>query len=457
MSAEDFPQGPQIVPSLYIINQLLLRASAATSTESLKFIIVNDTVHLLAYDRAYLFDLEQKHPALISISGLAEVNDSVPIIRQLETFVSTLKLRDKITSINESSLNPEEKKLFQELQTENKSSYFWLPIFYDQTVVLGLLLERWKSDQFTLPVEGLEKILKKSLLPAYGIAWNRLERKVSIKKWFYLNKWRRYLALGLLLGALFLIQIPLRVVAPCEVVARDPFLIRAPLEGVVKEVVVKPGEMVNKNDLLLEYEPQTWQELLKSSQMGFLEKKLDVERAAVLGLTDDQLLQELSVLKTREKKEQAALDYAKYQFDQIRVKAPAKGVVVIDSPDQWKGRPVKVGEKIMTISDPQNTKIKIWIPESDNVPFDPTKTVKVFLNVSSMTSYPAIIEYIANEVTMSDQQIPSFVADARWDGSPPAGVKIGLKGSAVLYGESVSLFNYIFRRPWFWLRNTFGF
>ncbi len=457
MTSQDFPQGPEIIPSLYIINQLLLRVSATTSVNSLEFIIVNDTIHLLKYDRAYLFDMEQIPPKLISVSGLTEVVDSVPFVNKLEAAIGGLSHPENITFLTIDQIPNQSKGLFQEIQSENKSSLYWLPILYDKKPVLGLLLERWNTDQFSLPVERLDMLLNRILLPAYGIAWSRLARKPSIKRWFAGNKGRRALLIGGLLALLFLIRVPLRVVAPCEVVPQDPFLIRAPLDGIIKEIVVKPGEWVDKDTLLLVYEQQTWEDTFKSASMAFLEKKLDVERAAVLGITDEQLQNEIKILKARENKEKANLDLAKFQYQQIFVKSPSKGLVILDSPDQWRGKPIRTGEKIMTVSNPENTKIKIWIPESDNVPFDPAKTVKIVLNIASMTSFPAHVIYIANESSMSEQQIPSFIAEAAWENPPPKDVKMGLKGSAVLYGESVSLFYYILRRPWFWVRNTLGY
>ncbi len=46
-------------------------------------------------------------------------------------------------------------------------------------------------------------------------------------------------------------RVPLRVVAPCEIVPEDPYLVTAPLNGVISEVVVDSGADVAKGDLLV--------------------------------------------------------------------------------------------------------------------------------------------------------------------------------------------------------------
>jgi multidrug efflux pump subunit AcrA (membrane-fusion protein) len=284
----------------------------------------------------------------------------------------------------------------------------------------------------------------------------RVSHRLSLRKALTKNPRRTYAIALVVVALLLLIRLPLRIVAPCEIVSSHPYPIRAPLEGVVKEIVVKPGEWVNKDDLLLLYENQVQKASLQSAEKQLLAKELELQRAAVLGWKDEQLQNELAILKAQKQKEEASLKFTQYEVGLLEVKSPIAGVAVIDSPEDWRGRPVKAGEKILTVSDPNHTKVKIWIPESDNVPLDPAKAVKIFLNTAPSYSYAAQIEYISNEASINENEIPSFVAMANWTGDQPTDAKLGLKGSAVLYGESVSLFYYILRRPWYALRNLIG-
>ena len=43
----------------------------------------------------------------------------------------------------------------------------------------------------------------------------------------------------------------------------------------------------------------------------------------------------------------------------------------------------------MIVADPNNTKVKIWVPENDNIVLDKSKTIKVILNVDPETAREA--------------------------------------------------------------------
>ncbi len=57
---------------------------------------------------------------------------------------------------------------------------------------------------------------------------------------------------------------------------------------------------------------------------------------------------------------------------------------------------------------------------------------------------------------MDEKGVPSFIAEASWEkdsGMP----RLGLKGTAILYGENVSIFYWLFRKPWAAAREFIGF
>lgn len=457
MTAPSLPQNPQLVPYLYVLNRLLLKASAVKTTEELAFLIVNDTIHLLPYSRAFLFNYSENRPKLIAASGQANLNDDSPLVKTAQHLISGLNDPGEVRVLKDTDFSEQHREAWGVYQKENQSSILWLPIFAEHKQVLGLWLEQLESKTFAVPIPEMIVLLKDFLMHGYGIAWERVGRKYSARNWFGLTKNKLMYLLIPLLASLFLIRIPLRVAAPCEIVSSDLYLIRAPLAGVIKEVVVLPGAAVKKEDPLVVYDPSKLEHALKSSAEDVQEKKGAVDRAAILGQQDRQLLNELNLLNIKLQKEKLNLDFATYEASLLTIKSPQDGVVIIDSPEDWRGRPVVVGEKIMAIGNLDKTQVKIWIPEADNVPLDIEKTIKVYFYVSPAHSYDCKIRYIANEVTLSEREIPSFVAKADWVDHPPEDQKLGLRGTAILYGKPVSLFYYIIRKPWFTFRNFIGF
>jgi hypothetical protein len=244
-------------------------------------------------------------------------------------------------------------------------------------------------------------------------------------------------------------------VAPCEVVPKDPILITAPLDGIVEEVKVQPGIEAKKGTILFEYDKRVPLQDLKVAQKEVEIGEKELNRATALGLTDPKSLAELAILRLRLEKKKIDLQLAEYQASRLTVYAPEEGVIMLDDPEKWRGKPVKVGEKVMIVSDPNLTKVRIWIPESDNIILDPAIPIKVFLNINPEISREAKLIYIANYATISEKEIPSFMAEAEWI-KPQKDIKLGLKGTAILYGTDVSLFYYLIRKPWARVRSFFG-
>lgn len=437
--------GPQLVGSLYTLSQLLLRASAATRQDPFIFMATNDTLHLVPYDRAYLVSFEKQKPTIVGISGQIQVNELAPLVQQVQDAIASFSDATKPTAVEANNV-----------PQESHAAVYWLPIFYDKELILGLWLEQWNQPSFAFPLEGVERLLVEFLAPAYGIAWHRVHGRLSPSFLWAKHRRKSIAALALACLLLFVIPVPLRIVAPCEVIAADPYIVRAPVEGVISEVVVLPGTQVAQGAPLVRYDRLAQESALKAAENQYLAKKLEVERAAVLGIKDPQKQGDLGVLQAQMLKEQANLKYVAGEVQKLTILSPVHGVVIIDSPDEWRGRPVRIGEKILTVGDPSKTKIQIWIPESDNVLINLQMPIKIVLNVSPMTSYAAKIDYIANETTIAQHEIPSYLAKAEWVDKPPEGVKLGLRGSAVIYGESVSLFYYIVRKPWYALRTFLG-
>ena len=181
----------------------------------------------------------------------------------------------------------------------------------------------------------------------------------------------------------------------------------------------------------------------------------EINRIVAAGVEDHQPLVELATLNLKKQKAELDLEFAKARPQELIGKSPIEGVALIDNPDEWQGRPVKLGERILIISDPKKTKVKMWIPENDNIHIEMTKPVTVFLNPYPDKSYNVKLTYISHETVLSDKHVSSFLAEGDWEEANPD-VKLGIKGTAIIYGEKVSLLYYVFRKPWATVRDFFG-
>lgn len=438
------------VKLLATLDSLHLKAFAAETREALGFVMLNDTVQLCDYQRAYLWNLQTgSKPELIGISGQRETKDDAPLIEKLGVIVGEIKSPHIQQTLSDSSLTGGEEEWQEFHGAKHAPTVHWVPIFARDKLQLGLWLERWHDVEW----EPQEQDALRFLSQGYGLAWQRFMSSFFSRVW---SKRRGFMFLAFVALCMTFIQLPLRIVAPCEVIALDPIVVTAPLEGIIKEIVVEPGQDVAVGDVLVEYDKQVLEQALRVAEKEVEIADSELHKATTQAFEDPDSLAQVGTLHLELQKERVNLALAEYRVGQLEIKAPGEGVVNVDDPDQWRGKPVQVGERIMTITRPQQTKLRIWIPENDNVSIRSDRKVRVFLNVSPEFSIPAQLTYIANHTIVSDLGVASFVAEAEWDEDEEIDLKTGLKGTAVLYGDDVSLFYWIMRRPWAALRELTG-
>lgn len=438
---------------LLIINSILLAVIDAQNPQALQFIITNETHRIIPYDRAILYQVQKNKISLLSISGQSSLHTLTEFYRKLNNLIQSLQDPGSVQSLSAEKFTGY-REVWAEYQRQHHSTILWLPIYSGDELTLGLWVERWNASEELQPSKETLTLLSKYLLPSYGAAWGRFRQKYKIKS----STWSKYklllpLVALLLVSILFLVHLPLRVVALCEVVPKDPIFLTAPLQGVIEKITVKPGEEVNVGSILFKYDERLFAQELKIAQNEFSTGEAALNRALAIGINEESALTDVGILKLKLKKQKIDLELAKENYEKVEVKSPVKGTVIIDKIDSWVGKPVQVGEKIMTIADLSSTKLKIWIPENDNIHINPKVPIQVILNIDPDIHRKAYLEYIGNEVVLSDQQIPSFLAEANWE-EPLSDVKPGLKGTAVLYGQEVSLFYYLIRKPWIMLRRV---
>lgn len=433
---------------LTLINKFNLKIFSAKSRQALIFLILNDTAQLVKYDRAALWTLDRESPKLEGVSGQAKITTTSDLAKKWQSLIRDLKDPGKVQLISQDSFSKEKRIWLEIADASTKPTILWLPIFSNEKLHLGLWLERWNGVNWT----NHEAEVLNFIVQAFGIAWEKYIPKLSYK--LLKNKRAILTGIGIILIILSM-RVSSRIVAPCEIVPKNPIVITAPLEDIIAQVDVKPGQHVSKDEILFEYDKRAPMENLKAAQETVKVAQLDLNRAKTLALKDEKSLAEISVLAAKLKKEQVSLSLAEFRASQLTVRSPEAGIVILDDPEGWRGKPVHVGEKIMIVTDPDETKIRIWIPESDNIVLDSTKPIRIILNIDPEISRKASLIYIANASTINEKHVASFVAEADWIDNPK-GVKMGVKGTAILYGPNTSIFYLIMRKPWDYFRNFIG-
>jgi multidrug resistance efflux pump len=429
--------------SLATLQQLTLEAGLSEDLKQLQFRMLNRSVAYCRYDRATLWDLRGRQPRLLGVSGQADGQAHGPLVDEWQRVVAALPRRETV------QLGPQVPDgvagAWQCLMRRTGGlAALWLPIVVDNRPVAALWLERWAGGRFT---ESDRKCLD-ALALAYAVAWRSVAPRPA---W-----WRRALAtrprmvtagvLITLLGTLVFVSVPLRIVAQCEVVPKDPVAITAPLAGVIAEVVVLPGRTVESGTLLAVYDKRVAEEELKVAQQQVQIVESDLQRARVQAFQDAPARAPVALLENRLAQERTRLGLAQHHVDQLEIRAPVSGTVMLTDPHEWRGRPVQVGERLMMVVDPQQTRLRIWLPEKDNLRFNEQRPLHVILDADPRTSHPATLRFLANHSQTTSTGQVCFRAEAEWATSAP-NVKTGLQGTAVRYGDTVPLGYWLLRRP----------
>jgi HlyD family secretion protein len=195
---------------------------------------------------------------------------------------------------------------------------------------------------------------------------------------------------------------------------------------------------------------------LSAAQKSLEITKADSQRAVNKAFSDDEARTELQVLMSRVREKSAEVAYVSELLGRLSVEAPMGGVAIFANADEWTGKPVQTGERIMTIADPSLIKVTVFVPPADVVDLEPGAPGTVFLNTNPLHPLSARVIRSSYEAQPQKDGTLAYVVQAELmdgHGFP----RIGMRGTAKIFADSVSLGYYLFRKPLAYLRQTVGF
>lgn len=431
--------------------QLVKRARHATTAQELAFIMVNETHALVPYRQGVLWQRDGKsRGSIMAISGGAVVERNAPITLWLNRALSRLD-SDEIDAPRPVSAGDLKSALAEEWAEWLPAHGLWIPLRSDDGQLLGALLlardEAWNDG---------ERHIVQEVADGYSHAWMGFlggRRPLVARLWSR----RQAIQVGVLFAAFVALwlPIPLSALAPAEVVPFKPTIVRAPLDGVVDHFAIAPNAPVHEGQILLELDPRAIENKLEVATKALAVAEAEYRQAAQEAVFDDKSRAKLAVLNERTEQKRADVTYAQSLLDRIHVTASRSGLALFDDPNDWVGRPVTIGERLLEIADPNEAELEIWLPVADAITLAPGAKVEFFLNVSPGAPLTATLRQTSYEATMSPASLLGYRLKATLD-DPAHLPRIGLRGTAKIYGERVTLFYYLARRPLAALRQFLG-
>jgi len=433
--------------------------------ETLGFYFVNDLFNIIQYRQCILWSYRAGKVKILSASGQIDIEENGPLAQFVrntvkdklsnEDMISDQGKREAFVEENSfayiSNFTAEELKSFSNHDIEE----FLAPhvsnilLMNNTGVIGGLWLARDK------PLSVMDHAVVEDACDALAVrmaSFSRYKKAVSG------SRWGKYIKLCALIALLVFCLWPVRfsITATAEIVAKDSSVVTIPFNGLVEEVHVNPNEPVKDGAVLfsldktrLRNEVAISTQALKTAQ----ERLLKTEREVFL---DPQKTSDLNLLKEEVQLKALELSYAKDRFELSDVKAGRAGIALFSDKNDIAGRPVNAGEKIMTIADPAQMELMIRIPADSMIEINQEIPVRFFLNVAPLVSHKASLFNISYKPSADAGGLLTYKARAKIKDIENI-EKIGLTGTAKLYGGRTVMILNLLRRPLIALRNLSSF
>lgn len=440
---------------LATFTQLEKEARTAVNIKELMFIIANRTRRLVQYTQSIVWSYEGLNDQvnIRAISAVSVINYDAPYIVWISKVIQHLQVKfetdRKVQIITRDGL-PD--NLAKDWANWLPSEVLVCPIYTISGLYLGgILLNREQ------PWQDYEKNILVQLIHAYGHAWYSLKYAREVNQQVAPQKRKFILKIvALCVLIFFLIPVHQTVLAPSEIVARDPSVISPAMDGVVDKIYVEPNQSVSKGQVLFSLDAT---EINNENNIAEKALAVSLEKYRKVGqhaFVNNEAKGDIALLKLEMEKSQAKLEYTKHLLSRIQVRAPHDGVVIFSDKSDWIGKPVKTGEKVMLVANPNKKELSIWLPVTDAIALDRGAPIKLFLNVAPLRSISAILVFASYSAVERPDNVLAYHLKAKFIDEETV-PRIGLKGTSKIYGDKVFMFYYLFWRPIAYVRQKIGF
>ncbi|HWD32897.1 MAG TPA: HlyD family efflux transporter periplasmic adaptor subunit [Pseudomonas sp.] len=435
---------------LLAIAALRDRALATDSLNALGFSIANDPYPLLQYHQALVFQQQGQSLELLCVSGLARPSEDSPYLVWLQRairWIATQLEHDQPRWLGRDAVTPPAD--IDEGWAEWWPSGVWcIPLHDREGQRLGLVL-------FLLDAAPAPALLHlfEGLWRTWAHCWAGFAKQRRLLRW---RPSKRQLLLALAVAvALLLVPVRQTALAPAEIVSRQAMIISSPIDGVIESMQVRPNQPVDKDTPLFRLDETTL-----NSRAEVLSKEVAVADAELMAASqrafdNPQSKSELTLLNGRVQQRRAELAAVKAQLQRTQVRAPRAGVAVYSDPNDWLGKPVSTGERILLIAEPKQPAMLIQLPVADAIALEPGAEVTLFLTAYPLTPLKGNVLETSYQAQANEEGVVAYRLLASIEGQPEH-ARLGLHGTARLYGERVVLGYYLLRRPFAALRAWSG-
>jgi multidrug efflux pump subunit AcrA (membrane-fusion protein) len=407
---------------------------------ALSYHAVNDARTVLGFRQGWLFRRNRRnHFAAEAVSDVPSIDVNAPLVRAVTRLVNDAGITATPREVSLAGLQDRKFPL---------PCGLLLPLCDAKGEVFAVLLlardGAWPEGDRTIAAR---------LAATYAHAFRALTPPGLLRTWS-LPRWAM-LGIPLVLAALSLVPVPMTALAPFEVVAHQPDLVTAPMDGVVAAIAADPNQPVVAGAILFAFE-----DTRLKAEAGIAAQKVEVAESRLVtarngAFSDAELKRSVSTAEQELQLAKAEQAYAASLLQRSVVRAEHDGLLIYSARNDWLGKPVHTGEKVMEIADPSRVAYRIELAVSDAIALDGDGSVRLFLDAEPLSPRTAAITESGYHAKASADGTLAYVITAlpSHDDAP---TRIGLRGTAQVSGGSAPLGFYLLRRPIAAVRQSLG-
>ena len=428
------------------------RVQSASSNREVAFRAVNDSSQVLRFDQAVLWRYDVFGQPMIAVaSGLADVTVDSPFQQWLVRLVKAI-VPDPFQAAQVFAAGSLPEAAVADGEEWVPAHLLHCPLRGPTGVALGGILF-FRSEEFSEPERALAEWMARST--GYGL-WAWRSDSHAVKRWLKARStWKWLGGITALVLLVSFIPVNMSALAPAEITPLRPIPVTSPMDAVVREIIVQPNQIVKADQVVAILEDTALRNRLEVAVKALDIARADLQRATFKSFSDEASRLELQVLNARVQEKAAEVSYLTELVGKSKLLAPQGGIAVFTSQDDWRGRPVQVGERVMVIADPSLVDVTIYLPPEDAVELEAGARVDVLLHVDPLSPLEAKIERASYEATQSPDGTLAYVIRAQLQPGQRL-PRIGLRGTAKIYSEQVTLGYYLLRKPIAYIRRGLG-
>ncbi len=451
---------------LQVLLSLEAQMRAQRSVSALSLWVVNELRTIVDYSQCIFLRLNKSNKSRVqSVSSLASVDRHAPFIRLVEQRV------DEALKAN-SNTGPEFEdaavfgiSLHQSLEEQSVDRGLSADVVYPFQKAILLPLRDFDGQVFGALLFARrnhwtekELVVVTRIGESFSHSFQSLVPKRKLKP-FGLSKWIGICIAVLIVAAMF-IPVPMSVMAPAEIVAEQPYIIAAPIDGVIKTIQPEANSMVLAGDVLFVLEDTLLRSDAEVARRKELVSQARLTTAKQTAFSDPAAYKQLAINKAEVALAKAERVYAEDRLQRTIVRARQSGLLIYSNKKDWLGKPVRTGERIMEIADRDHVQIRIDLPVGDVIGLQKNARVRFFLDANPLEPLAAKVvraSYRAKDVpgiglvyqivAALDETLDETLGEPLEPATRSKKPRIGLRGTAQILGETVFLGFYLFRKP----------